>query len=267
MARPQAGREVTSTKEKGVDIILALDTSGSMLAEDFLPNRLEAAKKVIAEFVRNQKSNRVGMVVFAGRSFTLLPMTTDYSLIIEAIKDIHPHIVKIDGTAIGDGISNAIYRFREDNLKSRVLILLTDGENTAGNIKPLVAAQVARQKNVRIYTIGMGKAEGVPIPVTDPRTGQRYYVRDRSGNLYLSRINAKELTEIAQLTGGLYFQADNAEKLKDIYKRIAEMEKAEYEVKHTTLYLEQMVWFGVPALILLMLALLMNLTVSRVLRV
>lgn len=267
LARPQAGREITVSRAKGVDIILALDTSGSMLAEDFQPNRLEAAKRVISEFIRQQQTNRIGMVVFAGRSFTLLPLTTDYTLMAQTVQEIHPQIVKIDGTAIGDGIANAIYRFRQDNLKSRVLILLTDGENTAGNIRPLVAAEVARQKNVRIYTIGMGKAEGVPIPVTDPRTGQRYYVRDRNGNLYLSRINAEELIKIAQTTGGQYFQADNAEKLTAIYQKIAAMEKTEFEVRRTTLYQERMIWFALPALLLLLLAQLLQLTVARVLRV
>jgi Ca-activated chloride channel homolog len=267
LARPQYGREITTSKEKGVDIILALDTSGSMQAEDFQPNRLEAAKRVISEFVSNQKSNRLGVVVFAGRSFTLLPMTTDYPLVLDAIKDIQDKTVKIDGTAIGDGIANAVYRFKEDNTKSRVLILLTDGENTTGNILPLVAAQVARQKNVKIYTIGMGTSEGVPIPMTDPQTGRRYYVRDRNGNLFRSRINAKELTEIAKITGGLYFQADNAEKLTAIYQRIAEMEKTEYEVKHTTLYLEQMIWLAFPAFILLCLAFVLRMTIAKVVRV
>lgn len=267
LARPQFGREITSSKEKGVDIILALDTSGSMQAEDFQPNRLEAAKKVISEFVANQKSNRIGVVVFAGRSFTLLPLTTDYPLVLDAIKDIHRGTVKIDGTAIGDGIANAVYRFKSENAKSRVIVLLTDGENTTGNIEPLVAAQVARQKNVKIYTIGMGKAEGVPIPMTNPQTGERFYVRDRNGNLFLSRINAKELAEIAQTTGGLYFQADNAEKLNAIYARIGQMEKSEFETKRTTLYLEQMIWLALPALILLTLSFVLRTTLGRVVRV
>ena len=268
LARPQTGREVITSREKGVDIILALDTSGSMLAEDFQPNRLEAAKNVILDFVRAQRSNRVGMVVFAGRSFTLLPMTTDYALLRETIREINARTVKIDGTAIGDGIANAVYRFRKDNLKSRVLVLLTDGENTAGNIQPLVAAQVARQRNVKIYTIGMGKAEGVPIPLRDPRTGQRYYARDaRTGQLYLSRINSQELQKIAEITGGQYFQADNARTLNAIYQKIASMEKAEFEIKRSTRYQEKMEWFTAPALLLLSLAVLLELTLARVLRV
>lgn len=267
LARPQAGREVTLSKQKGIDIILALDTSGSMLAEDFQPNRLEAAKRVIVEFIRLQQNNRIGVVVFAGRSFTLLPLTTDYSLVAQAVQEIHPHIVKIDGTAIGDGIANAIYRFKQDNLKSRVLILLTDGENTAGNIRPLVAAEVARQKNIRIYTIGMGKTEGVPIPVTDPRTGRRYYARDRNGNLYLSRVNGEELAKIAQITGGQYFQADNPQKLTAIYQKIAAMEKTTFETRRIMLYQERMLWFALPALLLMLLAQGLQVTVGRILRV
>jgi Ca-activated chloride channel family protein len=267
LARPQFGREITSSKEKGVDIILALDTSGSMQAQDFQPNRLEAAKKVISEFVANQKSNRIGVVVFAGRSFTLLPLTTDYALVLDAIKDIHKGTVKIDGTAIGDGIANSVYRFKSENAKSRVIVLLTDGENTMGNIQPLVAAQVARQKNIKIYTIGMGKAEGAPVPMINPQTGQLSYMRDRQGNLFLTRINAKELTEMANLTGGLYFQADNAEKLTAIYERIGQMEKSEFETKRTTLYLEQMIWLALPALILLSLSFILRTTLGRVVRV
>ncbi len=267
LARPRTGREVVRSRARGVDIILALDTSGSMLAEDFQPNRFEAARRVILDFIRSQRTNRVGMVVFAGRSFTLLPLTTDYGLFLEAVRDINPQTIKIDGTAIGDGIANAVYRFRKDNLKSRVLVLLTDGENTAGNIKPLVAAQVARQRNVKIYTIGMGKAEGIPIPLRDPRTGQRFYARDRNGNLYLSRINSEELKQIATITGGQYFQADNAQKLNTIYQKIARMEQAEFEVKRTTQYQEQMAWFVFPALILLALAMALELTLARVLRV
>lgn len=267
LARPQFGREITRSKEKGVDIILVLDTSGSMQAEDFQPNRLEAAKKVISEFVATQKSNRVGVVVFAGRSFTLLPLTTDYPLVLDALKDIHKGTVKIDGTAIGDGIANAVYRFKSENAKSRVIVLLTDGENTMGNIQPLVAAQVARQKNIKIYTIGMGRAEGVPIPMTDPQTGKRFYLRDRNGTLFLSRINAKELTEMAHLTGGLYFQADNAEKLTAIYERIGQMEKSEFETKRTTLYLEQMIWLALPALLFFALSFIFRTTLGRVVQV
>jgi len=254
LARPQAGREVVSTTQKGIDIMLAFDTSASMLAEDFSPNRLEAARQVTHDFVRQQDGNRVGLVVFAGRAFTLMPLTGDYQLLEDAIETIHEEIVKEPGTAIGDAIANALYRFRDDNTHSRVIVLLTDGENTAGNTQPIVAAQMARQKNITVHVIGMGKPEGAAVPVIDPRTGRRVYLRDARGNVYLARINEEELKQIASLTGGLYFRADKQEKLTAIYAQIAQMEQSEFETRRTTVYAERMLWFLLPAFLFLLLA-------------
>lgn len=255
LARPQAGREVVSTTQSGIDIMLAFDTSASMLAQDFQPNRLEAAREVVLEFIRSQESNRVGVVVFSGRAFTLMPLTADYHLLQDAVAELHYEMVREPGTAIGDAIANALYRFREENTESRVIILLTDGENTAGNTQPIVAAQMARQQNVRVHVIGMGKPEGAPVPVMNPRTGRQEYLRDARGNVYLTRINEDELKQIASLTGGLYFRADNQASLKTIYAEIAKMDTTEYEVSRRTLYSERMHWFLLPALILLVLAL------------
>lgn len=267
LARPQSGREVVKQTQQGVDVMLAVDTSGSMLAEDFTPNRLEVAKQVLQDFVTEQEGNRLGIVVFAGRSFTLLPLTTDQNLVAESLGDITADMVAVDGTAIGDAIANALYRFNKDNTKSRVLILLTDGENNAGNVQPLIAAQFARQRNVKIYTIGMGKPGGAPIPFFDRQTGQRTYVRDRYGNFFLTRINEEDLKAIAQATGGLYFKADNKQKLAEIYRRIAQMEKSDFEVRRSTRYTELMIWLLLPALLVWGLAYTLEATVCRQVRV
>lgn len=267
LARPQSGREVVKQTQQGVDVMLAVDTSGSMLAEDFTPNRLEVAKQVLQDFVTEQEGNRLGIVVFAGRSFTLLPLTTDQNLVAESLGDITADMVAVDGTAIGDAIANALYRFNKDNTKSRVLILLTDGENNAGNIQPLIAAQFARQRNVKIYTIGMGKPGGAPIPFFDRQTGQRTYVRDRYGNFFLTRINEEDLKAIAQATGGLYFKADNKQKLAEIYRRIAQMEKSDFEVRRSTRYTELMIWLLLPALLVWGLAYTLEATLCRQVRV
>lgn len=252
LARPQSGHEVIKTTQKGIDIMLAVDTSASMQAQDFKPNRLEAARNVIQNFVGQQQGNRLGIVVFAGASFTLMPLSTDYAMIMDSIAEIHPQIVREPGTAIGDAIANALYRFGDKNKGSRVIILLTDGENTAGHTQPLVAAQMARQKDVRIHVIGMGKPEGVPVPIVDPSTGRRFYLRDNKGNLYLSRINEDDLKQIASLTGGLYFRADNNNSLHAIYAQINQMEKSEFETHKRTIYTERMHWFLIPALLCLL---------------
>ncbi|MGV3524644.1 MAG: VWA domain-containing protein [Candidatus Sericytochromatia bacterium] len=254
LSRPQMGREMVKTTQKGIDIMLAVDTSASMLAEDFKPNRLEAAKKVLENFIVKQQGNRLGMVVFAGRSFTLIPLTSDYGMVTESVKEIHPEMVREAGTAIGDALTNALYRFREDSPTSRVIVLLTDGENTAGDTQPLVAAQMARQKNIRVHVIGIGTPEGVPVPVIDPRSGRKVYLREPNGELYLSRINEEDLRKMASMTGGLYFRADSENTLNAIYNQINEMEKTEFETSKRTVYAERMQWLLLPGLLLLVIA-------------
>lgn len=267
LARPQYGHEEVKKKQRGIDIMMVLDISGSMAAEDFLPNRLEAAKKVVAEFVRSQKGNRLGAVVFAGRSFTLMPLSTDYHLVGDAIKDVRFEMITTDGTAIGDAISNAVYRFRKDNLDSRVMVLLTDGENTAGQISPKVAAEVAKQQKVKIYTIGMGRSGGAPIPRINPQTGEKDYYRNPDGSYLLTSINEDDLQKIASMTGGMYFQADNNAKLTEIYKQITQMEKAEFEVRRIMRYQEQMAPFLFAGMLCLLLSWILSMTWCRVVRV
>ncbi|MEZ0368663.1 MAG: VWA domain-containing protein [Candidatus Sericytochromatia bacterium] len=265
LARPQQGHEFIHTTQKGIDIMLAVDVSASMLAEDFSPNRLVAARRVLDSFIARQQGNRLGVVVFSGRSFTLIPLTTDYHLVADSVATIVPEMVREQGTAIGDAIANAIYRLRKQNTPSKVIILLTDGENTAGDTLPIVAAQMARQMNIRIHVIGIGRPEGVPVPVLDPRTHERVYLRNPDGSLYRSRIKEYDLQQIASLTGGLYFRADNENTLTSIYEQINKMEKTEFESRKRTVYSEQMMWFLVPGAALLLLMLMIRWTRGQVL--
>ena len=247
LARPQMGQTIERQKVRGVDIILAVDTSLSMLAEDLQPNRLEVAKEVIQKFIRLQQGNRLGVVVFAGQSYTLLPLSTDYAMVSDAVSEIAIDMIDKGGTAIGDAITNGVYRFRNDNPKSRVIILLTDGEKTEG-MDPIDAAKVASQRGIKIHTIGLGKREGAPIPVIDRYTGRRTYARDADGNLYLSQLKGEDLKKISQLTGGQFFRADSVDTLEKVYAQINAMEKADFETRTQTLYREYMHWFLLPAL-------------------
>lgn len=252
LARPQMGQTIERQKVRGVDIILAVDTSLSMLAEDLQPNRLEVAKEVIQKFIRLQQGNRLGVVVFAGQSYTLLPLSTDYAMVSDAVSEIAIDMIDKGGTAIGDAITNGVYRFRDDNPKSRVIILLTDGEKTEG-MDPIDAAKVASQRGIKIHTIGLGKREGAPIPVIDRYTGRRTYARDADGNLYLSQLKGEDLKKISQLTGGQFFRADSVDTLEKVYAQINAMEKADFETRTQTLYREYMHWFLLPALVFLLL--------------
>lgn len=259
LARPQFGKEVTYNKQEGVDIILALDISGSMYANDFKPTRLEAAKSVIQEFIQNQKVNRVGVVVFSGTSYTLLPLTTDYQLAEKLVGDvdfysIDPKSENAGATNIAMAIFNATYRFKEDNKKSRVLVLLTDGEDSKGPEGPIAAAEAAAQKNVRIYTIGIGSEEGLVFRV--PNSNRRLFFK----------VDAPTLKEIARKTGGAYFHAGNNNTLREVYKRIDSMEKAELEVRKNTVYMEQMAIFLWPAFWALLLGFILSHSVALVVR-
>lgn len=265
LARPQQGREVIRTTTKGIDIMLVVDVSASMMAEDLKPNRIEATRMVLRQFVSAQQGNRVGIIVFSGKSFTLIPLTTDYHLVADSVETIAPEMVKEPGTAIGDGIANGIYRLRKQKTPSQVIILLTDGENTAGDTQPLVAAQMARQLNIKIHTIGVGRPEGAPIPVIDPQTGKKYYLRNPNGSLYISTMKEDDLRHIAAWTGGQYFRADNENTLSAIYAQINQMEKTEFESQKQTVYGEQMHWLLWPALILLLMMLVLRWTRGQIL--
>ncbi|OQX58641.1 aerotolerance regulator BatA [candidate division KSB1 bacterium] len=246
LARPQSGAKQEEITTEGIDIILAMDISSSMLAEDFKPkNRLEAAKVVAAKFVRGRKNDRIGMVIFARQSFTQCPLTLDYGIVQNFIKDIRVGLIE-DGTAIGMAIANCVNRLRDSKAKSKVVILLTDGVNNAGELDPITAAQIAKAMGIRIYTIGAGSKGTALYPVDDPFFGRRYLPMQ-------VEIDEKLLKEVARITGGKYFRATDRKSLEQIYDEIGKMEKTKIEVKEFTRYAELFVYFliaGLGALVL-----------------
>jgi len=237
LARPQSGSKMKETSTEGVDIILALDVSSSMLAEDFKPkNRLEAAKKVAGDFVEGRQNDRVGMVIFAGESFTQCPLTLDYGVLLNLLESIKVADQEWDGTAIGMGIVNAVNRLRDSKAKSKVIILLTDGVNNKGQVDPITAARIAESYDIKIYTIGAGSKGTALYPVNDPLMGRRYVPMP-------VEIDEDVLRQIAGITEGLYFRATNTKKLADIYYEIGEMEKTKIEVQEFTRYDEFFIYF------------------------
>ena len=221
LARPQNFQSGENIYTEGIDIAMVLDISGSMLAEDLKPHRLEAAKNVIDEFVRERTSDRIGLVIFSREAFTQCPLTIDYSVLRNLLKDIKTGMIE-DGTAIGNGIANGVNRLKESKAKSKVMILLTDGVNNAGEVDPISAAQIAKTFNIRVYTIGVGTRGEAPYPVQTP-FGTRY-------QMVPVEIDEDVLKEIAKLTDGEYFRATDNKKLKDIYETIDKLEKTKVEI-------------------------------------
>ncbi len=260
VARPQASREREIIRGRGVDIVLAVDISGSMAALDFEPqNRLAAAKQVIREFIAERQYDRIGIVVFAREAFSQCPPTFDYDVLrrLLAEVDLAPELGLDDGTAIGMGVAQATAMLQESDAKSRVIILLTDGVNNAGEIDPLTAAQAAAALDVKVYTIGMGKPGKVPFPV-DTLFG-------KTTQMIESEIDEETLQTIADQTGALYFRATDTEGLRQIYDQINEMEKSEVEVQIFTRYKELAAWVLIPALALLLIEWLLRRTLFRTL--
>jgi len=211
LARPQTGSEQQITTGEGIDIVLCLDISGSMLAQDFTPNRMEAAKQVAAEFIDRRPTDRIGLVIFAGESFTMCPLTTDHAVLKNQLYNVQSGLLE-DGTAIGSGLATGVERLRSSQSKSKVIILLTDGEDNGGRLDPNTAKEIAKSFGVRVYTVGMGTEGFAPVPV-QTATGiimQREKVS----------IDEKLLTQIADETGGKYFRAKDNESLSGIYKEI-----------------------------------------------
>jgi Ca-activated chloride channel family protein len=257
LARPQAVLREIHDLTEGIDIMLVIDVSGSMRALDFEPNRLEKAKQVVKTFIAGRADDRIGLVVFAKDSFALTPLTQDYKALGDFVDRIDFNLVDGTRTAIGMGLANAVNQLRKSNAKSKVVILLTDGENNYGQIDPAAAAGVAKAFGVRVYTIGIGTVGGlvdIPIvdqngqPVTDPRTG-RTAIGQLRGDL-----DAKKLTEVAATTGGQFFHATDGKSLEKIYSQIDKMEKTRVETPETLVYDELAPWLIVPALALLLLA-------------
>jgi Ca-activated chloride channel family protein len=243
-ARPQTSSQGENIYTEGIDIALLLDISGSMLAEDFKPNRIEAAKDVAQGFIDGRTNDRIGLVIFAGQSFTQCPMTLDYRVLKTLLQQVKSGVVE-DGTAIGMAIAQGVNRLRESKVRSKVMILLTDGVNNRGEVDPLTATQIAQTFDIRIYTVGVGTIGQAPYPVQTP-FGVRYQ------NVPVE-VDEKTLQEIAEMTDGKYFRATNNKTLKEIYAEIDKLEKTRIEVKAYRSFTELFYnWVGIGLLALLL---------------
>ena len=231
LARPQTGITSETLLTEGIDIIMVMDVSSSMLAEDLEPNRLQAAKGVAADFVGGRRNDRIGLVAFAGEAFTQAPLTLDYSVVQSLIGELQVGIIE-DGTAVGMGLGTAVKRLQASDAESKVVILLTDGRSNRGEIGPVTAARMAQALGVRVYTVGVGTRGNAPVPIADPLVGTR---------LVPMRVDIDEptLQEIAELTGGRYFRATDNESLTSIYEEIDQLERTEIEVENFTQYAER----------------------------
>ena len=257
LARPQDVEENVSTNTEGIDIMLAIDVSASMLARDFQPDRITAAKEVAGSFIADRYGDRIGLVAFAAEAFTQSPLTTDQSTLQTLLSRIRSGIIE-DGTAIGNGLATAINRLRESDAKSKVVILLTDGVNNRGQITPMTAAEIARAQNIRVYTIGVGSMGTAPYPAVD-MFGNITFVQQKV------EIDEKTLQAMAEMTGGKYFRATDNEKLKAIYDEINQLEKSKVEVFEHVAYHEQFLGWVLGALALLLVEfLLSNLVLKRI---
>ena len=241
LARPQSTNRWQNVTTEGIDIMIALDISSSMLAQDLRPNRLEASKNVAIEFVSGRETDRMGLVVYSGESFTQCPLTSDHAVLINLFQDIQSGMIE-DGTAIGMGLANAVSRLKDSKAKSKVIILLTDGVNNRGAIAPLTAAEIAKTFGIRVYTIGVGTQGMAPVPVQTP-----YGTRYQNAKV---EIDEATLRQIADVTDGRYFRATDNEKLREIYLEIDKMEKSKIDVKEYSKKEEQYMRFGLLATIL-----------------
>ena len=224
LARPQVPFSEKEIDTQGIDLILAIDVSGSMAAEDFKPTRLDVAKKTLQDFIQKRQTDRIGLVIFGGEAFTQSPLTLDYQVLQKSIQEIKLNMAG-DGTAIGTAIATALNRFKYSKTNSKVLILATDGENNRGEVDPKTGAKLAKEMGVKIYTIGIGKEGGAPIPVLDPEKG-KFYPRNPDGSYVLTKLDEPLLKEISALTQGQYFRATDSEALKNIFKQINSLEKS-----------------------------------------
>ena len=259
VARPQTGQAREIVKGEGVDIALALDISGSMASLDFEPqNRLEAAKVVISDFVQGRPYDQIGLVVFASNAFSQSPPTTDHNVLLRLLdrSELATDLGIEDGTAIGMGLANAGNMLKDSDAKSKVIILLTDGDNNAGEIDPLTAAEAAEALGIKVYTIGMGRPGQVPVPVRDAFGGERVIYQK-------STLDEGTLQQIAEITGGRYYRAEDTGGLKQIYEEIDNLEKSQVEVERFTRYQELMAWLLIPALGLVVSEMALRKTVFR----
>jgi len=243
LARPQSSTNWEESTTEGIDIVLSMDISGSMLAEDLKPNRLEASKNVAVDFISKRVNDRIGLVIFSGESFTQCPLTTDHNVLINLFKDVKSGMVE-DGTAIGMGLATAVNRLKDSDAISKVIILLTDGVNNKGVVAPFTAAEIAKKFGIRVYTIGVGSEGYAPYPFQTPFGIQYQDVE--------VQIDEETLQNIATVTDGKYFRATNNSKLKEIYKDIDKLEKSKIEITEFHKRSEEFSSFAIPAFLILL---------------
>ncbi len=254
LARPQTSSSKQNMTIEGIDIILSLDVSGSMLARDLKPDRLEASKDVAREFIQKRPNDRIGLVIFSGETFTQVPLTTDHSVLKNMFTDIKSGMIE-DGTAIGDGLATAVSRLRDSKAISKVVILLTDGVNNAGSVDPMTAAEIAKVFGIRVYTIGVGSYGTAPYPVQTPFGIQ---LRDMK-----VEIDEALLQDIAVQTDGKYFRATSNKKLEEIYQEIDQLERSKIDVTEFKRKHEEFIPLALLALGLLLLEFILRQTVLR----
>lgn len=254
LARPQSTDNWQNSSTEGIDIVLSLDISTSMLAEDLKPNRLEAAKDVAASFINGRQNDNIGLVVFSGESFTQCPLTTDHTVLLNLFKDIQSGMIN-DGTAIGLGLANSVSRIKDSQARSKVIILLTDGSNNMGEIAPVTAAEIAKTFGIRVYTIGVGTEGEAPYPF-QTAFGVQYQ------NIKVD-IDEETLKQIAATTGGHYFRATDNSSLKEIYTEIDQMEKTKISVKEYSKKEEEYLLFAIWIVVLLLMEIVLRNTLLR----
>ena len=254
IARPQSTDNWEKQTTEGIDIIMALDVSSSMLARDLRPDRLDAAKDVAMQFINGRPNDRIGLTIFSGEAFTQCPLTTDHATLLNLFKDVKSGMIE-DGTAIGLGLATSINRLRESNADSKVIILLTDGVNNRGEIDPVTAAELANTFGIRVYTIGVGSRGTAPYPVQTP-FGTQYKQME-------VEIDEATLQEMAQMTDGKYFRATSNSALKEIYDQIDQMEKTRIETKSFAKKQEEYIWFAIIAAIALLMEVVLRATIFR----
>ncbi|HEY0272564.1 MAG TPA: VWA domain-containing protein, partial [Chitinophaga sp.] len=255
LARPQTSNTSENIDSEGIDIVLSLDISGSMLAQDLQPNRIEAAKKVAMDFVDRRISDRIGLVIFSGESFTQCPITTDHAVLKTQIAQVKSGMLQ-DGTAIGMGLATSVDRLRSSKAKSKVIILLTDGVNNTGLIDPLTALEIAKAFKIRVYTIGLGTIGKAPFPMTSPDGTVQMVMQD-------VQIDEALMKKIATETGGKYYRATSNTSLQDIYDTIDQLEKTKVEITSYKRYAEHFFPFAMLALVCLLLEVLLRYTVFK----
>lgn len=256
LARPQSSSSRQDVTIEGIDIVMALDISGSMLAMDLKPDRLEAAKEIAAEFISGRPNDRFGLVIFSGETFTQAPLTTDHTVVKNLFKDIKSGMIQ-DGTAIGDGLATSVSRLKDSKAVSKVVILLTDGVNNMGSVDPLTAAELAKMFGIRVYTVGVGTTGTAPFPVKTPFGMQTQYVE--------VTIDEELLQQVSEMTNGRYFRATSNQKLRDVYNEIDQLEKSKIDVTEFTRRKEEFFPLALLALILLTMEVFLRNTVFKTL--